>query len=473
VLRRIATNAAALAVSGVLAQLVFVSIEIAIARQLGRDTYGVFATAYVIALTTWAFVDLGMSWRLIEAGSRNPRTIAEILGTTMALKVVVLLLIYPLIVGGLGFLGYDARTIGLLLIFFLYALAIAMQDSVAAAYTARQRMVVNAGFQAATPIAVACCVIVAMALGGGLNAVGFAYGIGGLAVTLIWVALVFKDERPRVRLSALGSILRGSYLYGLTGMLSQLFYKSDILLLSAFAPVHQVGIYAAGYKLLDLAYKVPLIGAKVVSPALFQHYETSGTLYARSADAFVRVSAVAGLVPAVICYQNAPLIIDVLYGEGYEAAAMVLRVLSLSFVLKFVGGALQTVLTTRGQHTLRTSGLAFSTAAAAAAHVVMIPAFGAIGAAAVVVAGEGLLLMLYVVGVGDRALRRLLLKRVLAVTFAATAAISLPAALGAGGLGASVLGLVACVAVLGTFGFLPVKEITLIRGAMRARRASR
>src|SRR5690606_14121390 len=118
----------------------------------------------------------------------NPRTIAEILGTTMALKVVVLLLIYPLIVGGLGFLGYDARTIGLLLIFFLYALAIAMQDSVAAAYTARQRMVVNAGFQAATPIAVACCVIVAMALGGGLNAVGFAYGIGGLAVTLIWVA---------------------------------------------------------------------------------------------------------------------------------------------------------------------------------------------------------------------------------------------------------------------------------------------
>src|SRR5690606_33428163 len=146
----------------------------------------------------------------------------------------------------------------------------ALQDSFAAAYTARQRMVVNAGFQAGMPLLVGLFVIAVMSSGGGLYSVGFAYGVGGLLITLTWGVMTWRAERPRVRLAASGSILRGSYLYGLTTALSQLSYRSDILLLSALAPMHQVGVYAAGYKLLEPAYKVPIIGAKVVSPTLFQ-----------------------------------------------------------------------------------------------------------------------------------------------------------------------------------------------------------
>lgn len=470
-LGRIATNAAALAIAGLVAQLIFVSIEVAIARQLGQEDYGAFATVYVFAVTIWVSIDLGTSWRLIESGSRDPSTIAELLGTTAALKVIGLLLLWPVVAGGLVLLEYDSRIIVLFLIFFVYAVAISLQDSIAAAYTARQRMVINAAFQAGTPIAIAILVAVALMIGGDLYSVGFMYGLAGLGATTLWLVLVFRAERPRVRFASSGEILRGSYLYGISGFLSQLFYKSDVMLLSALAPIQQVGIYAAGYKLLDLAYKAPIISAKVVSPALFVQHQADVEQYGRSVDAFVRISTVAGIIPAIVCYLNAPLIIGLLFGPGFEEAALVLQVLSVSFVLKFVGGALQTVLTTRGQHRLRTAGLACSVGAGMAGHVLLIPLYGAVGAAFAVVGAETLLVLIYLVGIADAALRRLLGRRLAVAVVAGAAALTLAAVVGLGRIGASAVGLAACVGVLLAFGYLTSADLMVLRASVTGRKA--
>lgn len=311
-IRRIATNASALAVGGVVAQIAFVSIEVAIARHLGQADYGVFSSVYAIALTSLFVIDLGMSWRLIESGSRDPASIAELLGTTVALKLIGFVLLYPIVVLALMAIGYDGRTVSFFGIFFGYALALALQDSLMAVYTARQRMVVNAMFQGGTPIVIAAFVTVALALGGGLDGVGVGFVAGGLLVTGVWATLTWRLERPRTRLAATGGILRGSYLYGLTGLLSQVFYKSDILLLSALATMPQVGIYAAGYKLLDLANKVPVLGARVMSPALFQQSRADAAQYRSSADGFVRVATGAGLITAIAVYPSADWLIDLL-----------------------------------------------------------------------------------------------------------------------------------------------------------------
>lgn len=454
-----ATNAAALAVGGVVAQVAFLSVEVAIARHLGRADYGVFSTVYVIALTSLFIIDLGMSWRLIESGSRKSESIAELLGTTAVIKFIGFVLLYPLIVLGLAMLGHDTRTIAFFAIFFGYALVLGLQDSLMAVYTARQRMIVNALFQGGSPVVIAAFVAVALMLGGGLNTVGAAYVTGGLMITGVWAVMAWRAERPRVRMASSGRILRGSYLYGLTGLLSQVFYKSDILLLSALTTMPQVGIYAAGYKLLDLAYKIPVLGARVVSPALFQQSHADERSYRVSADGFVRLSIASGLLLTVAVYPSTEWFIGLTFGADYAGAAIVLRILSGSFLLKFLASALQTVLTTRGQHSLRTGILAISTALAAVGHIVLIPIFGASGAALSVVGGEAILCASYLRGIGDVPLRARLTRRVLGAGLAGVPAVLAPGWLGLTGPAASGVALVICVTAFLATGFVRVAEL--------------
>jgi O-antigen/teichoic acid export membrane protein len=470
-LKRVATNAAALAIGGAVAQLAFVSIEIVIARQFGRGDYGIFSTVQAIALANLIILDLGMHWWTIESGSRKPQTIAELLGTTVVLKLIGFAVLYPLAAWGLSALGYDKRTVVFFLVFFFYSLTMAMQDSLSAVYTARQRMVVNGVFQGGAPLLIAAFVAVSLALGGGLNAVGASYVAGGMLVTVIWGAMTWRAERPRVRMAASPQILRGSYLYGLTGLLVHVFRKGDILLLSALASMPQVGIYAAGSKLLDLAYKVPMVGALAVSPALFRQDQSDSDLYRRSADYFVRLNTAAGLLLAVTCYHSAEWLIQLLFGAGYNEAALVLRVLSASFALKFLSYALQTVLTTRGQHARRTGALAVSTAVATTGHCLLIPRLGALGAAISVVGAEALLSFLYLRAMKDALLRATFVRRVAAATVSLSIAVAVPAALGMKGPGASSLGLLLCVSTLIATGYIRASELTAIRQKIEARSA--
>lgn len=470
-LRRMATNAFALAVGGIVAQVVFVSIEVAIARHLGSTDYGLFSSVYAIALTSLFVIDMGTSWRLIESGSRNPASIAELLGTTVVLKFIGFLVLYPLVALGLSALGYDGRTVGFFVIFFGYTLTLALQDSLAAVHTARERMVTNALFQGGTPLAIAAFVALAFVLGGGINAVALGYVAGGLLITGFWAVLTWRAERPTVRMAATGGILRGSYLYGLTGLLSQIFYKGDILLLSALTSMSQVGVYAAAYKVLDLVYKMPILGARVVSPALFQQSHSDVPVYRSSADGYVRLNAAAGLVLAVACYPSADWLIGILFGDTYAGAGAVLRVLSASLALKFLVISLQTVLTTSDQHGLRTRALAIAAAAAAGGHLILIPRIGVMGAALSVVGGDVLLSMLYLGGIADRRLRAILSSRVATAGFAAAAGVAVPIVFSMSGPAASSLGVLACCAMLFATGYVRPAEVAQLWRRARAGRS--
>lgn len=471
-LRRMATNAVALALGGIVAQVVFVSIEIAIARTLGSSDYGLFSSVSAIALTSLFVIDLGTSWRLIESGSRNPESIAELLGTTVVLKFIGFLVLYPIVALAMSALGYDGRTVGFFLIFFGYTLTLAVQDSLAAVHTAHQRMVVNALFQGGTPLAIAAFVALALALGGGLNGVGLGYVAGGLLITGVWGVLTWRAERPRVRMAATGGILRSSYLYGLTGLLSQIFYKSDILLLSALTSMSQVGIYSAARKLLDLVYKFPILAARVVAPALFQQSRADVALYRSSADAYLRVTTAAGLLLAVASYPSADWLIGILFGDTYVGAGAVLRVLSASLALKGLVVALQTVLTTSDQHGLRTRALAIAATAAALGHWTLIPRMGVLGAALAVVGGDILLSMLYLGGIADHRLRTTLATRVATAGVAAAAGVAAPIVFGISGPTASTLGVLACCAMLAVTGYVRPAEVRLLWQQARSARGT-
>lgn len=393
--RKLAKNAAALAVGGIAAQAAFVLVEALIARRLGQELYGIFSTVFVLtSLSLWV-VDGGLGWKAIQDGSRRPGEIPRLFGTSLLLRAAIFLAFYPLALAIVSLFGYSDRVILLFGIFYAYALIMVVQDSLASVHAAEQRMEVNAFYQGLTPAVICLLAYFSVTRDQGIRTVAYAYLAGSGAVTAVWLALVWIRIKPWIDFRGAPEILKGSYQYGLTGLLGQAFLKIDILLLSLLRDMTEVGIYAAAAKLFDLANKIPILSVRVVAPLLFQksHEDVAG--YRKICNAMVRVATGVAMGIGLSFNLLAEPLIILVFGESYAEAAIILRILGAAFALRFVSIALQTVLTTSDLHARRTKSIAMATAANIGFNLVLIPLYGPIGAAVSVILGNLALISAY------------------------------------------------------------------------------
>jgi O-antigen/teichoic acid export membrane protein len=381
-LHKLARNAGAMAVAGVVAQLCFTTIEAIIARRLGQHAYGVYGSVYAMSMSAAWLVELGMAWKLIQDGSRQPDTIPSLLGTTMVLKPVFACVVGPLIVLALRVAGYGPEITGLFGIFFVYALWLVIQDSLAAVNAARQTMHVTALFQGAAPVAIAICILATGVTSNSLAAVGIAYVIGSGVVTGLWAWRTFLTEHPRVELRRTGEILRGSWHYGLTGAMSQVYWRVDLLLLPLLRNLAEVGLFAAADKLIDLGLKVGVLCTRVLAPVLFEQSRQHPTSYARTCKITLRAASLAGTFACLILAFLAEPVLSLVFGQAFRAAAPILVVLAASLAVRLIVILLQVILSASDEHFRRTGALALAIGGAGIFNVVLVPTYGIVGAAA-------------------------------------------------------------------------------------------
>jgi O-antigen/teichoic acid export membrane protein len=179
-------------------------------------------------------------------------------------------------------------------------------------------------------------------------------------------------------------------------LLMRVLINSDLILLGILSVPAVAGVYAAAAKVgflivvaMEVLWKalLPRLSRLAAGPA----GERSPAYRARVQALFTLVMAV--LVPvAVLAAARAPQLLDLLYGVRYAEAAPVFRILMGSYVLLalgwFLGGALLAV--DRQRDGLRPQALAAGVAVAA--HVLLIPRWGAPGAAWAMLAGHATLL---------------------------------------------------------------------------------
>jgi PST family polysaccharide transporter len=387
-LRKMTINAAALAVGGVIAQACLVAVEAIVARKLGGANYGVISTAQAIALTSLHFFEFGMGWKLIQDGARDPGTIAPLLGTTFILKLALAVIVYAVMLSALPVAGYDASVVAFFAIFFGYAVALGLQESLAGANAARHQMYINAIYQAATPMAVLALVVLAATRPVSLEAVGWAYVIGSALVTAVWTWQTFRAEKPRVDFTQTANIIRGSYLYGLGGFLYQVSYRVEVMALSLMRGMAEVGTFAAADKFTDVGVKVALLGSRVTAPLLFNQsrHDTAG--YARSCRMVIRSSSVLGAAGGLVLATLAEPLMTGVFGESFRSAALILTILAPSVALRFSTAALRLALTSSDQHVRRVGGLALGVGASGLCNLAFVPAYGAVGAAWARFAGD-------------------------------------------------------------------------------------
>jgi O-antigen/teichoic acid export membrane protein len=392
-------NMAALATGQAAYRLGLVALEILLARSIAPSQFGDFAAALGFAGIFLVVVDMGVALGLVRSVSRRDPGAATYFGNSLALRGWMALAVFPVMVGLAAWLQPASR-VPLVALLGLFVIASSFQEVLASVHQGLKEMEWIAGFRLAIVAATAAGVGGALAMQAPLPLVVAAYPVAGIAGFALWYAVTSRRLRPRVDRASMGSVLRDTLLYGGMYVASVLTFRQGVVVLSFFRSGVDIADFAAGYRLLEVSSKIPLVISMALVPEMFRSARENPARLELLFRMQLRVLGLLVLPVAVAIALFAPEIIRVIYGPGYAGAVPVLRVFACMLPLSFMDGALGDSLTARDLQGRRTRIYVIVLAIGLLANVVLAWAWGPVGSAAALLLSELSLFTLLTVTLG-------------------------------------------------------------------------
>jgi PST family polysaccharide transporter len=198
----------------------------------------------------------------------------------------------------------------------------------------------------------------------------------------------------------MGVVLRDTLLYGGMYVASVITFRQGVVVLSFFRSGVDIADFAAGYRLLEVSSKIPLVISMALVPEMFRSARENPARLELLFRMQLRVLGLLVLPVAVAIALFAPEIIRTIYGPGYAGAVPVLRVFACMLPLSFMDGALGDSLTARDLQGKRTRIYVIVLVIGLVANVVLAWIWGPIGSAAALLVSELALFTLLTVTLG-------------------------------------------------------------------------
>jgi len=359
---RAARNSAVRAVAELVAKFASLALVFVLARHVGVDGLGVYVFAFAWAEVANIPVDMGFDRFLTRQVARDRRAIDSLMANVVAVK---LLRAGPVLVASfvlVNLLGYSADTCGA-----VYAAAVGVIFE----------SLVNTVLAAALGLG---------ALAAGLGVVAVLVGFAVAAASALVLAaslLVTHVGRPRLALSREGRRETRSRTFGFAAqeVFATGIARADTILLSLLGSTAAVGIYGAGYRLLESSLFIPL-ALTTAFAAMFTYLGRDSEPSVGAAYGYALKAALILLVPcAVVLFVLAEPVLALFFGDGFEGATTPLRLLAPVVVL--LGAVIISTSLVISRRDPRAMVWAFAAALGVnvAANLLLIPAMGASGAA--------------------------------------------------------------------------------------------
>lgn len=394
--RRLVQNILSLYVVKGVNQLLPLAVLPFLSRVLGPTEWGRLAIAHALALWGIHVVQYGFhlsGTRAISQARERPERFGEILAGIIGAQVLL-----ALAFGAAALVLYLAvpslREIPVLL-----ACGVAYAIVHAAAplwyFIGQERMMLVASIDCAAKLS-SLIAILALVEGPSdswmvLATYGLASGLStGLAFTL-----VLRETRiPRPSVHLVRSALRRGTSLGLLGIVGPGLTAGSAILLGALLPARNVAFFVAAEKLTrPLAYLLDPVNVALM-PRLAHLAGTSPERARRMAGVSLVLMLATGALLALIVVAGAPWLVPLVFGPGYETAVPVARVMALLVPLIVANAALSRQwLIPHGLDRWLTCFVLASAALHLGLAFLIVPLYGALGMAWVVVGAQAFLLL--------------------------------------------------------------------------------
>ena len=368
----------------VLRMLVNLVIGAYIARYLGPADYGALSYASSFAGLFVVFVLLGLPRILVRELVRAPERSGELLGSAFALMAL----------GGLAVIAILAALVPMLdispverwMILIIGAGLVFQSVNVIDVYfqsIVQSRYVVQAqSVQLAVSTAVKLCLIWYQA-----DLVWFAAVTTFDSMVLACALLVIYRARRghagkwTFRLETAATLMNNAWPLILSLIAVTVYMKIDQVMIRAMLGADAVGQYSAAVRISEAWYFIPVAITSSVFPSIIKAREGEASAYQDKLQSLLNLMvwlAVGVAIPVTFLSDR---IIDLLFGSAYNEAAAILTIHIWAAVFVFINNALQQWYIAEGLEKLAAARTGLGLFANIVLNYLLIPHYGAIGAA--------------------------------------------------------------------------------------------
>ncbi|HHX42838.1 MAG TPA: flippase [Chloroflexi bacterium] len=405
-----ARHAGVALVGNVLNQVCFLVATVVIARGLGPTQYAVYASAMALSIILSTLAAGGLDVILVREAVRTREQAATYLGTAIALKLaltLVVLLGLALYDGAIGVAPMARRALWVAMLANLVRIH---ERTWVAAFRALGRMALEGvvlGIQGGL------FVLLVVGLGaritdarGALEAL-----LGSYLVSLtVGMALIVRQGlRPRFGggLPVARFMAREALPVGVAAVLAYLYERLPILALGLLSAPGDVALFSSAFSIVRNLGVVPLVVAGAALPVLSRLAVGPGEHLQRAYGSVWRLLFALGVPLAVGCWFLAEPLMAVVFGPEYAGGYRVLRVLATSVVFSFLAYLAKAGLEATSAQARWTVVLAVGVVLGAGLQMALIPRLGHVGAGVALVVADVVVLGLATRGLGRHIARPL------------------------------------------------------------------
>ncbi len=383
-------NLVALGVSQLFRMGAGVAVNVLLMRGLGVDGFGVYGTVMTVVGLAAFGAGLGMNRLINREVARDAARAGPMVATGLAATAGLALATALPIVGWAAL--FDGRP-EVVLAAALGALALALQSLAAvpeAAFHATRQMAFSARGQVLGRVALVATTAALLWFEVGVVAVFVGQVLDGLitfAVTFALFRRVVGTRGFQTSLSAVRALTREALPFGLNALFGSVYLSVDVLLLAMMKGDTEVGVYRGAVMLISLFPVVANTLTTGVYPRMARHVGHPDRAGAELR--FVHRVLLAISVPAAVggMLLAEPLMVFI-GGDAFAVSALPFLILCPLLPLRFVNNGSAMTLSTLDRQGDRTRGVMLAAALNLAANFVVIPTYGAAGAAATTLATE-------------------------------------------------------------------------------------
>ena len=367
-------------------RLIRAVIIIYAARALGTAEYGVFSYLLGLAGFFTIFGDIGINQIITREMAKKPERQSIYFSTAFWMKIFLFLITAILIIFIAPYFSKIEKVNQLIYIVALIMVFDGLREFCLTLFRAKEKMELEALIMILTNTAITAFGFIALYFYIDSQSLALSYAIAtaiGALAAIIILKSEFKTIISKFDKNLIVPIIGSAWPILLTGIIGALMFNTDIIMLGWWKTAEEIGVYSASQKIVLLLYALPAILASAFFPALSRLIGKGDNnkikeLMEKSVSVVFFI-AVPLAIGGVILGKP---IIELIYGKEYLPSVPIFQILIATSFIIFPSTLIANALVAYNQQKKLGLYTAIGAGANVALNAVMIPLYGAIGAAA-------------------------------------------------------------------------------------------
>ncbi len=371
---------------------------VVLARTYGQEGIGQYSFAMALAGFFITFSEFGLYDLSVKEMSRRVGPLGEYYGEIFSLRLILSVAVFGALLIVIPFLPFSSDTKIIIAIIGAYRVFTVLVDGFTAVFVAREEMHVAAFLDFSLRTVTAIGGIAIVMAGGSLAMAVASLPAVGFVQVLVAYGMV-KKKHGRLSLAASSSLMAGKLReaipYAISGLLTQLSSRVDIIFLTFLLGTAAAGIYNAAYRVVFVLMLLPEYASVAIFPLASRLYVNSkeelGLFYHQS----LNISILLGLPAAAGLWLIAPNLIGLIFGEAFVESASLLRFLAGLLFLACLKTIMVIFLISSDQQRAVARSEWTGAWVNVLGNILLIPTFGIKGAAIATLISETIMLIIF------------------------------------------------------------------------------